>query len=97
MGTQEWIALITGLGGGPLILAVVRAVWRATTGREGRRRSEVDRAWQERDREATKRRRLEEFASLLRRRLLEAPCVDDSTVPTWPESTGPITTKKDET
>lgn len=65
-------------------------------GRGERRRSELERAWAARDREARKRRQIEEFASRLVRRLIEAPCVPADEIPEWPpySDTGPTKTKE---
>jgi hypothetical protein len=56
---------------------------------------ERDEAIAHRDVEASRRRRLEEHASRLRRILAEAPCVDFDTIPPWPGGTGPTPTQGD--
>ena len=91
---HDWADLVVKLGGGAIAVKLLDWLIPLLRGREARRRAELDRVWRERDREARKRRRLEEFATLLRRRLLEAPCVDDSTIPPWPAlgDTGPTDT-----
>lgn len=83
----EWaapIALLMSAGGGAIILELVKRGLDRISGRGRKRRDEVDRAWQRADREASKRRRIEEHASLLRRRLIAAPCVDEATIPDFP-------------
>jgi len=83
----EWatpVALLLSAGGGAIILELAKRALDALSGRGRRRRDEVDRAWQRADREASKRRRIEEHASLLRRQLIAAPCVDSATIPEYP-------------
>lgn len=83
----EWanpISLLLSAGGGAILLELTKRALDALSGRGRKRRDEVDRAWQRADREASRRRRLEEHASLLRRHLLAAPCVDSDTIPAYP-------------
>lgn len=71
-------------------------LWPLIAGRGERRRDGLERAWTARDREARKRRQIEEFASKLIRRLVEAPCVPADSIPEWPpySDTGPTKTKE---
>jgi hypothetical protein len=80
----EIAALITALGIGGILAKLADRIWGALTGRAKERRSEVDRAWARADDEARKRRVIEEHASRLTRRLIEAPCVDDKTIEPFP-------------
>lgn len=83
----EWatpVALLLSAGGGAILLELTKRTLDAMSGRGRKRRDEVDRAWQRADREASKRRRLEEHSSLLRRLLIAAPCVDSSEIPEYP-------------
>lgn len=48
------------------------------------RRSELEQAWASADEQSRRRRIAEEHASHLRRRLIEAPCVDTTTIPVFP-------------
>lgn len=83
----EWatpVALLLSAGGGAILLELTKRALDALSGQGRKRRDEVDRAWQRADREASKRRRVEEHASLLRRLLLAAPCVDSDTLPAYP-------------
>ncbi|WP_067198954.1 hypothetical protein [Microbacterium sp. XT11] len=77
-------AVLLSAGGGAILLELTKRVLDAASGRGRKRRDEVDRAWQRADREAAKRRRIEEHASLLRRLLIAAPCVDSSEIPEYP-------------
>lgn len=87
------IALVlTSVGGTVLIPKMAGALWRVLTGRAQRQRREIDRtrtasaaADRRADDEAHDRRLAQEHASHLRRLLFEAPCVDTSTIPPWPQ------------
>lgn len=92
MTTETFVALITGLGGGPIIVSAIRALWVHVTGRQRRARDEATQVWMKLDREAARRRRLQEYSSVLRRELIEAPCVDNGSIPPWPGDTGVVKT-----
>lgn len=95
-GAQEIAIVLGAIGGGAFIREAVSAVWRAATGREGRRRADSDAGWRARDREATKRRKLQEYATHLRMELVAAG-VPMHELPPWPRSapdTGPTNTKE---
>lgn len=84
--------LATAFGVGSVIWPAAKHVYRLLTGRAQQVRSDVDKAHEQvekarkaTDREARRRRKIEEFASLLRRRLIEAPCVETADIPHWPE------------
>lgn len=87
MDAQTLATLVGALLTGGVATKLLEHLWPFLAGRGERRRSELDRAWASRDREAAKRRQLEEFASRCVRRLIEAPCVPDDTIPEWPAST----------
>lgn len=76
--------VLTALGAGGILLELTKRIGGAVTGRGRRRRDEVDRAWRRADREASRRRRMEEYASRLVRVLTAAPCVDLEQIPPWP-------------
>ena len=87
-------ALATTLGVGTILPAAARRLFQLLTGRAAKVRSEVDKAWEDvekarrqTEKYARRTRKVEEFASLLRRRLIAADCVDESTIPPWPEYT----------
>jgi hypothetical protein len=82
------------LGVGGILKGVVDRILAARGGRGKARRDEVTRAWdeantarQQADEDARRRRIAEEFSSRLTRRLIEAPCVDDSTIEPFPNYT----------
>ncbi|PPG29627.1 hypothetical protein [Pseudoclavibacter sp. RFBB5] len=84
--------LATAFGVGSVIWPATKHVYRRLTGRAQQIRNDVDKAHEQvekarkaTDREARRRRKVEEFASLLIRRLIAAECVDESTIPPWPE------------
>lgn len=81
---QPVAAVITAMGGGAILLELVKRVLDRLSGRGRKRRDEVERAWARADSEAARRRRSDEHASLLRRMLLGAPCVDAASIPEWP-------------
>lgn len=94
--------VIAGLGAlsGATGVELVKQLRQMLTGRAGRRRDEVARAWRHADREAAYRRRLEEHAALLRRMVIEAGCLDPEEIPGWPEGppmTGPTPAQKETT
>lgn len=76
-------ALLGALGGGTLT-SIFKQVWDWSTGKQGRRRNEVDRAYAQRDKEARKRRILEESLSVHRRVILEAGCLSQDDLPPYP-------------
>lgn len=87
----EWApavaSVIAALGIGGILSELVKRAIDALTGRGKKRRDEVQRAWGHADREAMKRRIAEEYASRQTRRLIEAPCVDTTSIeqfPTYP-------------
>ena len=84
MTFQDFLGLLAAAGGGVIIPEIIRRVIGAVSGKGKRHRAEVDRAWRARDREAATRRRLEEYASLLIRKLNAATCVDPKDIPKWP-------------
>lgn len=84
MDGAQIVSLLIALGAGGILLELVKRAFDTFSGRGKKRRDEVDRAWSARDEEARKRRISEEHASLIRRLLIEAPCVDNTTVPPYP-------------
>lgn len=84
MDGAQIVSLLIALGIGGILLELVKRGVDALSGRGKKRRNEVDTAWSARDEEARKRRIAEEHTSLIRRMLIEAPCVDNSTVPPYP-------------
>lgn len=84
MTWQELAALASALGIGSLLSSGVPFLWRWITGAEKRRRTDADKAWEQRDTESRRRRRIEEHAHELRRMLIEAPCIKPSDIPSWP-------------
>ena len=93
-----WFTAILGAGGFPALLAFGKQLVGIFTGRSRRKRDEVDEAYRERDREASKRRVIEEHASAVRRIAIEAPCVPTESIPPWPAyrgDTGQIPTQKE--
>lgn len=78
------VSYLLALGVGGILLELVKRLFDSFSGRGKKRRDEVDRAWGARDEEARKRRISEEHASLIRRLLIEAPCVDHTKVPLYP-------------
>ncbi|WP_371031285.1 hypothetical protein [Pseudoclavibacter sp. JSM 162008] len=93
-----WVAAILGGGGLAGVLAFGKQLLGIFTGRSRRKRDEVDEAWKERDKEAAKRRQIEEHASAVRRIAIEAPCIPAESIPPWPAyrgDTGQIPTQKE--
>lgn len=84
MDGAQVVSLLIALGAGGILLELVKRIADSFSGRGKKRRDEVDRAWGARDEEARKRRISEEHASHVRRLLIEAPCVDNSAVPPYP-------------
>lgn len=84
MTFQDLMALLAAAGGGAILPEITKRALDAISGKGKKRRNEVDKAWRARDREATTRRRLEEYASLLIRLLTAATCVDPKDIPKWP-------------
>lgn len=99
------VSLVTALGIGTIVPKILDKMLAGFTERGKRRQADaeklaqlVDEAKQERDDaiahrdvEASRRRRIEEHASRLRRIIAEAPCIDFDIVPPWPDGTGPVT------
>ncbi len=85
---NEWapsvasIAVAMGMGG--ILLELTKRAADALSGRGRKRRDEVQRAWGRADHEAMKRRIAEEYASRQTRRLIEAPCIDTSSIEPFP-------------
>lgn len=80
---ETWALLLTALGAGGILKALLDNVWAWLKGRQAEERD----AWAERDKEAKGRRVLEEYAHRLRRMLFrlgarEGDGEDD--VPRWP-------------
>ena len=96
MDAASIAALIGAAGGGAILLELVKRLLDATTGRGRKRRDEVDRAWRRADREASRRRVVEEHASHLRRLLLAADCVDTTSIPPFPAYTETTTSNTKE-
>lgn len=92
MDTQQLVAIAVAAIGSPLLLEVTKRLISWAKGRERAKRAEIDRAHDLIDRERSghdrtrrKLRIMEQYASRLLRRLTEAPCIDDATIPTWPD------------
>lgn len=79
-------ALLGALGVGGIITKLAERAIEKFTGRGPRRRDEVHRAYAYGDREAWRARRAEEYSGRLKRMLIDAPCVDTSTIPEEPPS-----------
>lgn len=100
------VPAILGLLGGATGAEIVRQTILLLTGRAGRRRDEVDRAWARAtrawaraDRESRYRRRMEEYAHGLRRLLIDAYAADPGQIPPWPDApttTGPTEAQKED-
>lgn len=91
MDIRDVALLLTAVGATAIVPKMLSALWRALTGRATRQRREIDRvradaaaAYERADEEAYQRRITQEHASLIRRLLLEAPCVDPATIPPYP-------------
>ncbi|GGD32977.1 hypothetical protein GCM10010915_11700 [Microbacterium faecale] len=80
-------SLIGAAGGGAILLELTKRGLDKISNRGAKRRDEVDRAWRRVDREASKRRRMEEHASHLTRLLFAAPCVEPADIPSFPAYT----------
>ena len=90
MDAQTLATIIVAAIGSPLLLELARRLIDWLKGREQAKRSEVDRAHEKIARERTEndvlRRDLRiahERASVYRRMLLEAPCIEASAIPSW--------------
>ena len=90
MNVETVTAIIAALGGPVLIIKALDVIKAARSGRAAREKAEnrsalgrLADAEAERDDEATFRRRLEEYASRLRRMLLELG-VQENKIPEWP-------------
>lgn len=86
--------LATAFGIGSVLWPATKHISRRLTERAQQVRDDVDKAHEQvekarkaTDREARRRRKVEEFASLLRRMLIEAPGVNTADIPPWPEYT----------
>lgn len=80
-------SLLAAMGVGGILTELTKRVLDKMSGRGRNRRDEVQRAWGHADREAMKRRIAEEYASRQTRRLIEAPCVETTSIepfPTYP-------------
>lgn len=88
----EWIVpVIIAAIGSPLAVKSFDLMVRQLTGREARKRSDIDKAWAARDVEARQRRKLAE--SLHETRLLAREYgVPLDKLPPWPDGTGSIKT-----
>lgn len=87
--TEQWVALLSALGVGSLLPMIVKAVFKLVTGMIGAEKRGIESAVQRADDEASKRRRVEEHASKLRRIIIEN-CGEDLVLPDWPiENTTP--------
>lgn len=84
MEAVQVIALLMSAGFGAILLELIKRLFDLMSNRDGKRRSEVDKAWGHRDEEARKRRLAEEHAYVMRRIALEAPCVPKSSIPPFP-------------
>ena len=94
MTIEDIVALLAVGLGSPILLEIVQAIIRGVQGRESKRRTELDRAFQERDRareraeeERMIARRWEEHALKCWRMLHRAECVDPKEIPGWPVPT----------
>lgn len=86
---QDWAVLIAAFGGGALIPQISKAIYKKITGAVGAERRGIEYERQRADVEASKRRRVEEHASTLRRIIIEN-CGPQLTLPDWPiENTVP--------
>lgn len=97
MDAADIASLIAAAGGGAILLELTKRGLDKLSNRGAKRRDEVDRAWRRADREAQKRRVLEEYASQLRRVLIGAPCVETADIPTWPAYSSTDTNTSKET
>ena len=84
MDGAQIVSLLIALGAGGILLELIKRLIDAFSGRGRKRRDEVDRAWRRGDHEAAKRRIVEEYASRQTRRLIEAPCIETSTIEPFP-------------
>ena len=84
MSLQDIAALAGGLGLGSVLTTLIPLIWRRLTGKEARRRSDAEKAWEQRDEQARRRRIVEEHAHVLRRKLIEADCIEPKDIPPWP-------------
>ncbi|WP_119697054.1 hypothetical protein [Microbacterium halotolerans] len=90
------ISSLLGAGGiGAILIKLVERGLDKMSNRGNKRRDEVDRAWRRVDREASRRRKVEEHASHLTRLLIAAPCVDPTTIPKFPPYTSTDTRSTD--
>ena len=92
-----WVTAILGAGGLTAILTFGKHLVALVTGRARRKRDEVDEAYAERDKEAAKRRIIEEHASAVRVVAIREG-VDPALIPAWPtyrSDTGQIPTQKE--
>lgn len=83
MTAEQLTTIVVALLGGGFTAELIRWLAPLIKGR-GTRRSELDQAHSRADAEAAKRRIVEEHASRLTRLLIEAPCIDSSTIPSFP-------------
>lgn len=92
MSVAEITALIMALGLGPILLKLVEGVWSQFTGkfdREAKRVQSIiqarDIAEDERDEEARRRRRIEDYAHALRQDCIQLHGVNPEHIRPWPE------------
>lgn len=85
LSIAEWVTIGIGVLAGSTGTEFVRHLLPLLTGRAGRRRDEVSRAWRQADREAAFRRAVEEHAGVLRMLLINRGCVAPEELPAWPE------------
>ncbi|VXB32130.1 hypothetical protein [Pseudoclavibacter sp. 8L] len=101
---RAWGTLATALGVGSVIWPATKHIFQRITGRARHVRDEVDEAYKQvnaarraADREARLRRKLEEHAGWLTKRMIASDCFDVADIPTWPEyppDTEPTPTKE---
>ena len=95
---EQTIALIIALGGGVFFREIWTGAWKWFTGRQTRERDSLQLALRRYDKEAERRRKLEEYASSLRRIIIEAGL--EKLLPPFPSTPDPDFTdinKKDKT
>ena len=97
MDAADIASLIAAAGGGAILLELTKRGLDKLSNRGAKRRDEVDRAWRRADREAHKRRMLEEYASHLRRILISAACIEAADIPNWPAYSSTDTNTSKET
>lgn len=81
--TAQWVAIAVAVLMGGLGRDLLGWLKEAVVGRP-KKRDELQRAWDERDEEARRRRIVEEVLSLTRRIALGAPCLNEEDIPPFP-------------